>query len=128
MTLPFGPPLKPMLAKVKEEIPRGEGWVYEPKWDGFRAVVFRDGDEIYVASRNDRPLGRYFPEIETLLKESLPDRAIVDGEIIMPSPVGLEFDVLQLGCTQRSHASTSSPPKRRRASSCSTCLPTAMTI
>lgn len=96
MTLPFGPPLKPMLAKVKEEIPTGDGWIYEPKWDGFRAVVFRDDDQIYIASRNDRPLGRYFPEIEELLLAELPARCIVDGEIILPSPNGLEFDVLQL--------------------------------
>lgn len=96
MPLPFGPPLKPMLAKIQDQIPRGDGWIYEPKWDGFRALVFRDGAKIYIASRNDRPLGRYFPEIERLLLKELPDVCVLDGEIILPSPDGLEFDVLQL--------------------------------
>jgi ATP-dependent DNA ligase len=96
MTLPVRPPVKPMLAKVSEEIPRGDDWIYEPKWDGFRAVIFRDGDEMYIASRNDRPLNRYFPEIEELLARELPKRCVVDGEVILPSDNGLEFDVLQL--------------------------------
>jgi ATP-dependent DNA ligase len=96
MTLPIGPPLKPMLAKIKEEMPRGEGWVYEPKWDGFRTVVFRDGKNVDLRSRNDRPMNRYFPEMENLLLETLPERCVVDGEIIMPSENGLEFEVLQL--------------------------------
>ncbi len=89
-----------MLAKVQAKaegvIPRGDGWVYEPKWDGFRTVVFRDGDHIDLRSRNDRPLGRYFPEIESMLMEELPERCVLDGEIIMPGPDRLEFDVLQL--------------------------------
>jgi ATP-dependent DNA ligase len=96
MTLPVRPPVKPMLAKLSEEMPRGEGWIYEPKWDGFRAVIFRDGSSMHIASRNDRPLNRYFPEVEALLHENLPERCVVDGEIILPSPDGLEFEVLQL--------------------------------
>ena len=72
MTLPVTPPIKPMLAKVSEEIPRGEEWIYEPKWDGFRTLVFRDGKNIDLRSRNDRPLNRYFPEIEQLLLDTLP--------------------------------------------------------
>jgi ATP-dependent DNA ligase len=95
MPLPVGPPLKPMLAKLQEEIPRGDGWIYEPKWDGFRTVVFRDGNEVTLRSRNDRPLNRYFPEVEKMLLEGLPDRCVVDGEIIMPTDKGLDFDGLQ---------------------------------
>ncbi len=93
--LPVGPPLKPMLAKLSEEMPRGEGWIYEPKWDGFRTIVFRDGDLLELRSRNDRPLNRYFPEVEAMLRDRLPDRCVVDGEIIMPTPDGLDFDGLQ---------------------------------
>jgi ATP-dependent DNA ligase len=93
--LPVGPPLKPMLAKLSEEMPRGEGWIYEPKWDGFRTIVFRDGDLLELRSRNDRPLNRYFPEVEAMLREGLPDVCVVDGEIIMPTPDGLDFDGLQ---------------------------------
>jgi ATP-dependent DNA ligase len=96
MALSVQPPIKPMLAKVKEEIPRGEEWVYEPKWDGFRSLVYRDGKDLLLRSRNDRPMNRYFPEIEELLLRELPDSCVVDGEIILPSPTGLEFDVLQL--------------------------------
>jgi ATP-dependent DNA ligase len=96
MALVVSPPVKPMLAKVQEGIPRGEGWIYEPKWDGFRTLVFRDGDELWLRSRNDRPLNRYFPEVEELLLRELPSACVVDGEIILPSSSGLEFDVLQL--------------------------------
>jgi ATP-dependent DNA ligase len=96
MTLPFGPPLKPMLAKGKETVPTGSEWLYEPKWDGFRAIVYRDGKHADIRSRNDRPLDRYFPEVVTLLLDGLPDKAIVDGEIILPSKDGLAFDDLQM--------------------------------
>jgi ATP-dependent DNA ligase len=84
-----------MLAKLQEEMPRGEGWIYEPKWDGFRTIVFRDGDEVTLRSRNDRPLNRYFPEVEKMLLDGLPDQCVVDGEIIMPTENGLDFDGLQ---------------------------------
>ena len=96
MTLPVAPPIKPMLAKVKEDIPRGEEWIFEPKWDGFRTLAFKDGKHVDLRSRRDRPMNRYFPEMETLLREKLPETCVVDGEIIMPSPDGLDFDALQL--------------------------------
>lgn len=96
MPLPVTPPLKPMLAKVAESMPAGDDWVYEPKWDGFRTLVYRDGDELLLRSRTDRPMNRYFPEVEELLRDALPPRCVVDGEIIMPSEGGLEFEVLQL--------------------------------
>lgn len=85
-----------MLAKLQKDIPVGDGWLYEPKWDGFRGIVFRDGDRIYVGSRNDRPLDRYFPELVEELMQALPERAVVDGEIIIAGSKGLDFDALQL--------------------------------
>ncbi len=93
--LPFAPPLEPMLARADDELPSGEGWLYEPKWDGFRAVVFRDGAELVLSSRSGRPLQRYFPELTEALARALPERAVVDGEIILPTPRGLDFDALQ---------------------------------
>lgn len=96
MTLPFSPPLEPMLAKAAEQIPEGTGWRYEPKWDGFRAVVFRDGDDVVVGSRKGQPLQRFFPEILDPLRAALPQRAVVDSEIIIATPRGLDFDALQM--------------------------------
>src|SRR5687767_4127101 len=90
------PPIEPMLAKVATELPSGEGWLYEPKWDGFRAIVFRDGDELFVQSRDLRPLDRYFPELRAALLAALPARCVVDGEIVVVGPGGLDFDALQL--------------------------------
>jgi ATP-dependent DNA ligase len=90
------PPLAPMLAKLQTEVPAGEGWLYEPKWDGFRAIVFRDGAELEIGSRDKRPLQRYFPELLPVLCEVLPERCVVDGEIIIAGAEGLEFDALQL--------------------------------
>ncbi len=89
------PPVKPMLAKAVHEVPRQEGLLYEPKWDGFRCIVFRDGDEIELGSRNDRPLTRYFPELVELLLATLPPRCVVDGEIVVVTGDGLAFDTLQ---------------------------------
>ncbi len=89
------PPVKPMLAKATREVPRTGGLAYEPKWDGFRCVVFRDGDEIELGSRNDRPLTRYFPELVELLAGALPPRCVVDGEIVLVTEHGLDFDALQ---------------------------------
>lgn len=103
MPLPVSPPLKPMLAKTAEEIPRGDDWIYEPKWDGFRTLVFRDGKTLELRSRNDRPLNRYFPEMEQLLLDTLPPKVVLDGEIILPSPDGTQFDDLQ----QRLHPAAS---------------------
>jgi ATP-dependent DNA ligase len=86
-----------MLAKLADELPEGEGWLYEPKWDGFRAIVFRGGPgEVYIQSRDSRPFDRYFPELHDALLERLPDVCVVDGEIVIATPHGLAFDALQL--------------------------------
>ena len=103
MQLPVMPPVKPMLAKAVHEVPRDPGLRYEPKWDGFRCIVFRDGDELELGSRNDRPLTRYFPELVALLRDALPARCVVDGEIVVVTGDGLDFDTLQ----QRLHPAES---------------------
>ncbi|MBF6285748.1 ATP-dependent DNA ligase [Nocardia cyriacigeorgica] len=90
------PPVRPMLAKSAPAVPREPGLSYEPKWDGFRCIVFRDGPDIELGSRNDRPLTRYFPEVAELLKDALPPRCVVDGEIVIVTEAGLDFDTLQL--------------------------------
>ena len=77
------PPVKPMLAKSVPEVPVGDGFVYEPKWDGFRALVFRDGEEIVLQSRDEKPLNRYFPELLEPLQSQLPDRCVLDGDIVL---------------------------------------------
>jgi ATP-dependent DNA ligase len=96
VNLPVNPPVSPMLAKLTREMPTGGGWLYEPKWDGFRCIVFRDGDEIELGSRNERPLTRYFPELADRLREQLPDRVVVDGEVVIATEHGLDFDLLSL--------------------------------
>jgi ATP-dependent DNA ligase len=96
MAFPIAPPVDPMLAKLATALPDGEGWLFEPKWDGFRAIVFRDGDEVYIQSRDLKPLDRYFPELRPALLRSLPARAVVDGEIVIATEHGLDFDLLQL--------------------------------
>ncbi|MBF6098508.1 ATP-dependent DNA ligase [Nocardia cyriacigeorgica] len=96
MDLPVMPPVRPMLAKSAPAVPREPGLSYEPKWDGFRCIVFRDGAEIELGSRNDRPLTRYFPEVAELLKDALPPRCVIDGEIVIVTETGLDFDTLQL--------------------------------
>src|SRR2546423_584110 len=93
---PFQPPVEHMLAKLSPEIPEGDGWLYEPKWDGFRALVFYDGAEIYLQSRDLKPLGRYFPELEGGLPAVLRGAAVLDGEIVIATDHGLDFDLLQL--------------------------------
>ncbi|MFJ4654095.1 ATP-dependent DNA ligase [Nocardia sp. NPDC088792] len=103
MDLPVMPPIKPMLAKSVSELPREPGLRYEPKWDGFRCIVFRDGAEIELGSRNDRPLTRYFPELVELLGKALPPRCVLDGEIVVVTANGLDFDTLQ----QRLHPAAS---------------------
>jgi ATP-dependent DNA ligase len=85
-----------MLAKAASSLPKGEGWLYEPKWDGFRAIVFRDGDELFLQSRDLKPLDRYFPELAEPLRANLPRRCVVDGEIVIAGPRGLDFDALLL--------------------------------
>ena len=94
MDLPVQPPVKPMLAKAVTTVPIAEGTYYEPKWDGFRCIVFRDGDEVELGSRNERPLTRYFPEVVEAVKQHLPERCVVDGEIVVPAGDRLHFEAL----------------------------------
>jgi ATP-dependent DNA ligase len=96
MALPFGPPLEPMLAKLSGELPRDPGLLYEPKWDGFRAIVFRDGDDVRIQSRDTKPMERYFPELLAPLRASLPERCVLDGEIVIVGAQGLDFEALLL--------------------------------
>ena len=96
MDLPVSPPVKPMLAKLARELPSEKGVLYEPKWDGFRCIVFRDGEEVELGSRNERPMTRYFPELVDSLRDTLPERCVVDGEIVIATGQGLDFDALQL--------------------------------
>lgn len=90
------PTIAPMLAKLTPEIPEGEGWHFEPKWDGFRCIVFFDGAKVFLQSRDLKPLGRYFPELETSLASVLPHPCVLDGEIVIMGTNGLEFETLQL--------------------------------
>ncbi|HEY2963659.1 MAG TPA: ATP-dependent DNA ligase [Pyrinomonadaceae bacterium] len=92
----MNPPILPMLAKRVSELPRGGEWIFEPKWDGFRALVFRDGDEVLVQSRDEKPLNRYFPELLDPLKTQLPTRCVLDGEVVVAKDGTLDFDALQL--------------------------------
>ncbi|WP_218025199.1 ATP-dependent DNA ligase [Nocardia jejuensis] len=103
MDLPVMPPVKPMLAKSVAAVPREPGLLFEPKWDGFRCIVFRDGPDIELGSRNDKPLTRYFPELVELLGKVLPDKCVIDGEIVLVTHDGLDFDTLQ----QRLHPAAS---------------------
>ena len=89
-------PIEPMLAKLADELPAGGNWLYEPKWDGFRAIVFRGADDVFIQSRDLRPLDRYFPELHDALLEALPKECVIDGEIVIATPQGLDFDALQL--------------------------------
>ena len=95
MPLPFEPPVEPMLAKLQREIPTGDGWLYEPKWDGFRAIIFRDRGQTTIISRDERPFDRYFPELHPAL-DTLAKTCVVDGEIVIPGKAALEFDSLLL--------------------------------
>src|SRR5438094_6940354 len=85
-----------MLAKRVSELPPGDGWIFEPKWDGFRSLVFRDGDEVFIQSRDEKPLHRYFPELIEPLKRQLPQRCVIDGEMVIVRDDGLDFEALQL--------------------------------
>jgi ATP-dependent DNA ligase len=93
--LAVNPPIEPMLAKLADELPVGD-YLYEPKWDGFRAIVFRGDDDVYIQSRDSRPLDRYFPELHDTLLERLPKNCVIDGEIVIVTARGLDFDTLQL--------------------------------
>jgi ATP-dependent DNA ligase len=101
--LPVMPPVAPMLAKSVKEIPDGPGYLYEPKWDGFRCIVFRDGDEVELGSRNERPMTRYFPEVVAAVRAQLPERCVVDAEIVVPTGDHLDFEAL----LQRIHPAAS---------------------
>jgi ATP-dependent DNA ligase len=94
--LPFKPPIEPMLAKLANELPGGDDWLFEPKWDGFRALVFRDGDELMIQSRDCKPLGRYFPELDAPLRANLPPACVLDGEIVIATDGRLDFEALLL--------------------------------
>ena len=96
MRLPFDPPLAPMLSRSAEALPDGDGWQFEPKWDGFRTLVFRDGEEVMLQSRDSRPMNRYFPELVAPLAAALPKRCVLDGEIVIVGPGGLDFEALLL--------------------------------
>jgi ATP-dependent DNA ligase len=97
-THPFAiaPPIEPMLAKLATEIPAGPGYLYEPKWDGFRAIVFCGAKDVFIQSRDLRPLDRYFPELHAAFLAGLPEGSVVDGEIVIVTPRGLSFDALQM--------------------------------
>lgn len=96
MQLPVNPPVLPMLAKRVDALPEGEDWIFEPKWDGFRALVFRDGDEVFIQSRDEKPLHRYFPEVVETILTQLPPRCVLDGEIVIAKGAALDFEALQL--------------------------------
>jgi len=96
MAFPIEPPVAPMLAKPTPAIPDGDGWRYEPKWDGFRAIAFRDGDELYLQSRDLKPLNRYFPELEAPLRAISERRYVIDGEVVIAGSAGLDFEALLL--------------------------------
>src|SRR5918911_4311392 len=103
LALPGRPPVAPMLAELARDLPSGDGWLYEPKWDGFRVLVFWDGDELVLQSRDLRPLNRYFPELEAGLRQALPAACVLDGEVVIAGPKGLDFEALQ----QRIHPAAS---------------------
>ena len=96
MDLPVNPPVLPMLAKRVADLPTSGDWIFEPKWDGFRTLIFRDGDDVLIQSRDEKPLNRYFPELVKPIQANLPDRCVLDGEIVMARDGGLDFDALQL--------------------------------
>ena len=108
----IAPPIEPMLAKLAEGLPEEGPFLYEPKWDGFRAIVFRRGPELYIQSRDLRPLDRYFPELHDALVAGFPPDCVVDGEIVIATPNGLDFDALQL----RLHPAASRVAKLAQAS------------
>jgi ATP-dependent DNA ligase len=95
-TFPIDPPIAPMLAKLADDLPQAGPYLYEPKWDGFRAIIFRSGDDVYMQSRDLRPLDRYFPELHDALLAKLPTQCVLDGEVVIIGKNGLDFDTLQL--------------------------------
>ncbi|BCO33818.1 ATP-dependent DNA ligase [Mycobacterium heckeshornense] len=106
--LPVQPPLEPMLAKAQTKVPTDAGvWSYEPKWDGFRALVFRDGDKVVLQSRNGRELGRYFPELLDALRAEVATRCVLDGEVVVPRDIGGRIRLDWESLSQRIHPATS---------------------
>lgn len=103
MSLPLEPPIKPQLARTAKELPEGEGWRYEPKYDGFRTIAFRDGDDVHLQSRGGKPMNRYFPEVEAQVRAMAPERAVLDGEMVVTVDGVQEFDLL----SQRIHPAAS---------------------
>ncbi len=103
MTLPLQPPIKPQLARSAKELPRGEGWRYEPKWDGFRTIAFRDGDDVQLQSRGGKPMNRYFPDVARQVQEMPSDALVLDGEMLVVVDGVQEFDLL----SQRIHPAAS---------------------
>ena len=96
-SFPIAPPIEPMLAKLADALPEGGSFLFEPKWDGFRSIVFRDAsDDVFIQSRDLRPFDRYFPELHDALIKRLPKDCVIDGEIVIITPQGLDFDLLQL--------------------------------
>jgi ATP-dependent DNA ligase len=126
MDLPVMPPVAPMLAKPVPELPDGP-YSFEPKWDGFRTVVFRDGDEVVLGSRKERPMTRYFPEVVEAVRAELPPRCVVDAEIVVPDPAGrrLDFDALLLRIHPAASRVRLLATQTRPAWSPSTCSPSA---
>ena len=110
-----------MLAKLERELPRGDGWVYEPKWDGFRAIVFVSNGDAYIQSRDKKPLNRYFPELVPALVETFPPECVVDGEVVVAGPQGLDFDLLQMRIHPAESRVRMLAARRRRRSWRSTC-------
>jgi len=110
MKLPLSPPVKPQLAKSRRDLPEGEGWCYEPKWDGFRTIVFRDGDEVHLQSRNGKAMNRYFPEIEEQALALPTERFVLDGEMVVTVDGIQEFDLL----SQRIHPAASRVERLRQ--------------
>src|SRR5216110_3444529 len=96
MALPFSPPLAPMLSSAADALPDGSGWQFEPKWDGFRTLVFRDSGEILLQSRDEKPMNRYFPELLAPLAATLPEQCVLDGEVVIAGTAGLDFESLLL--------------------------------
>jgi len=103
VALPLKPPIKPQLARSAKEMPEGAEWRYEPKFDGFRTIAFRDGDEVYLQSRGGKPMNRYFPEVEEQIRAMAPDRVVIDGEMVVTVDGIQEFDLL----SQRIHPAAS---------------------
>ena len=101
MELPVNPPILPMLAKRVSELPKAGAWIFEPKWDGFRALIFRDGKEVFIQSRDEKPLNRYFPELIDPLLKQLPTRCVLDGEIVIAQKRRTRFRLAPVAASSR---------------------------